>query len=143
MNLVESARLLAYALHVHQKDKSGMAYILHPRRVALALARAGHRPEVVAAAWLHDAVEDTWVTVKRIREAFGDEVATLVSLLTRERGVPAEDYYAAIRTNPDALAIKLADIEDNLLPWRLAALDTETRIRLTEKYSHAREELAK
>jgi (p)ppGpp synthase/HD superfamily hydrolase len=143
MDLVKSASLLALALHYDQKDKAGMAYIMHPRRVAMAMSGAGHSPEVVAAAWLHDAVEDTWVTVERIRAAFGDEVATLVDLLTRQRGVHPVDYYAAIRANPYARAIKLADIEDNMRPWRLTALDAETRTRLTEKYTYALQELAK
>ncbi len=143
MDLVESARLLARALHYDQKDKAGMDYIQHPLRVAMSLEGARYSPEVVAAAWLHDAVEDTWVSVGHIRAAFGDEVAALVGLLTRQRGVSAEDYYAAIRANPYARAIKLADIEDNMHPWRLAALDAETRTRLTEKYTYALQELAK
>lgn len=50
-----------------------------------------------------------------------------------------EYYYACIKDNPDALMIKLADIGDNLQPWRLNYLDEETQKRLREKYARALE----
>lgn len=53
-----------------------------------------------------------------------------------------EYYYATIRENPGALMVKLADIEDNLSPWRLAYLEEATQSRLRKKYSKAREILS-
>lgn len=52
-----------------------------------------------------------------------------------------EYYYACIKHNPDALMIKLADIGDNLQPWRLNYLPKETQVRLREKYRKAYEML--
>lgn len=55
--------------------------------------------------------------------------------------IPTHDefYYQQISRNPGAVQVKLADIEDNLSPWRLAYLSQETQDRLIEKYTKARE----
>lgn len=50
-----------------------------------------------------------------------------------------EFYYYAIKKNPGAVQVKLADIEDNLSPWRLTYLSDETRERLKKKYAKALE----
>ena len=57
-------------------------YIVHPAEVAAIVAEYGGTPEMIAAAWLHDTVEDTGVTSELIRKEFGDEVADLVGWLT-------------------------------------------------------------
>ena len=49
-----------------------------------------------------------------------------------------EEYYAAIRANTHARAVKLADIDDNTADWRVAQLDDATRERLAAKYAKAR-----
>ncbi|WP_241981192.1 hypothetical protein [Cryobacterium algoritolerans] len=64
-------------------------------------------------------------------------VVAAVELLTRTDAVSDADYYAAIRANPIALAVKRADIADNLDPARVARLDVGTRDRLAAKYSRA------
>jgi len=56
--------------------------------------------------------------------------------------VRSRAYYKATRRGPVALAVKLADIHDNLLPWRTAQLDPATRARLESKYARARRILA-
>jgi (p)ppGpp synthase/HD superfamily hydrolase len=106
-------------------------YIDHPKRVA---ARVNGDPEK-AVAWLHDVLEDTDATGKELEElGLPLEVINAVVLLTRSSEVIPEDYYAAIRADQLALAVKLADIADNLNPARLAVLDTKTQERLRRKY---------
>ncbi len=85
MTIVERARVFATAAHaaVGQLRKYTFEpYIVHPREVAGIVAEAGGTPEMIAAAWLHDTVEDTGVTIETIREEFGPEVAELVGWLT-------------------------------------------------------------
>lgn len=137
---VDAARTLATTAHAGQVDKSGAPYIGHPARVAeLVRRRAPHRPEAVAAAWLHDVVEDTPVSLDDLRSAgFGQEVLAAVEALTRHPGEPAEDYYARVLADPLALLVKRADLDDNGAPERLARLEPEVRDRLRAKYAHAR-----
>jgi guanosine-3',5'-bis(diphosphate) 3'-pyrophosphohydrolase len=84
-DLVTRARVFATAAHaaVGQLRKYTFEpYIVHPEEVAGIVAEYGGTPEMIAAAWLHDTVEDTGVTSELIRSEFGDEVATLVGWLT-------------------------------------------------------------
>ena len=133
--LVAVARRLATQNHAGQVDKAGQPYIGHIARVA---DRVSHlEPEVVAAAWLHDIVEDTTVTEADLAAAgIPPAVIEAVVLLTKTGG-PLDAYYARIRQNPLALAVKLADIADNADPARQAQLAPEVRERLTRKYAKA------
>jgi (p)ppGpp synthase/HD superfamily hydrolase len=135
---VAAARAIAYVAHRGQVDKAGAAYIDHPRRVAERLTD----PAQVAAAWLHDVIEDCDVSADDLGAAgIPDEVVEAVVLLTRTPDVPGQDYYAAIRENPIAGAVKLADIADNTDEQRLARLPEETQARLRSKYAAARQAL--
>lgn len=128
------ARALATVLHRNQRDKLGEPYIDHPRRVA---ERVEGRRQAVA--WLHDVVEDCDVPPEVLVSAgVAPDVVEAVRLLTRSDDVSGVDYYAAIRLNADARAVKLADIADNLAPWRTAHLEPEVRERLATKYAKAR-----
>ena len=133
--LVTVARHLASQNHAGQVDKAGQPYIGHIERVA---DRVSHlEPEAVAAAWLHDIIEDTTVTQEDLAAAgIPAPVIEAVVLLTKTGG-PLDDYYARIRQNPLALAVKLADIADNADPARQAQLAPEVRERLTRKYAKA------
>lgn len=89
----------------------------------------------VSAAWLHDVIEDCEISGQELAlQGVPAEVVEVVLLLTRQTDVSTEDYYAAIREHPDALAVKTADIGDNLEPARTALLDPATRARLRKKY---------
>lgn len=135
---VAVARAIAYIAHRGQVDKAGAAYIDHPRRVAERLTEPG----AVAAAWLHDVIEDCGISADDLRQAgIPGDVVEAVALLTRMPDQPSEDYYAAIRTNPVALAVKLADIADNTDEDRLRRLPDETQVRLRAKYDAARQAL--
>ena len=67
------------------------------------------------------------------------EIVTAVELMTRRADVADADYYDRIRQNSAALAVKLADINDNLADWRFRKLDYDTQVRLSNKYFHARQ----
>jgi (p)ppGpp synthase/HD superfamily hydrolase len=85
MNIVERARVFATAAHaaVGQKRKyTGEDYIVHPTEVAGIVRKAGGTDAQIAAAYLHDVVEDTGVTIEQVEAEFGTEVAELVGWLT-------------------------------------------------------------
>jgi (p)ppGpp synthase/HD superfamily hydrolase len=85
MTLPERARVFATAAHaaVAQLRKyTNEPYIVHPTEVVQILKTVDHTDEMIAAAWLHDVVEDTGVTLETVRAEFGQEVADLVGWLT-------------------------------------------------------------
>lgn len=86
MNIVEKARIFATAAHaaVGQKRKyTGEDYIVHPEEVAeLVRTARGYSPAMVAAALLHDLLEDTEVTYALLHQEFGLEIADLVLWLS-------------------------------------------------------------
>jgi (p)ppGpp synthase/HD superfamily hydrolase len=124
MNLVERARVFATAAHaaVGQTRKYTFEpYIVHPAEVAGIVARVPHTPEMLAAAWLHDTVEDTGVTNTDITREFGDTVGELVGWLTdvstsasgnRAARKEIDRSYIAQAT-AEAQTVKLADIISN------------------------------
>lgn len=133
--LVSIARQLAEHHHRGQVDKAGDPYLGHVCRVAEAVVP--QEPEFVAAALLHDILEDTAATPADLAAAgIPDVVVEAVVILTKTGG-PLDDYYARVRTNPIALAVKIADVADNSDPHRLAQLEPEVRDRLTRKYAKA------
>lgn len=135
-DIIHRARQLAEQAHAGQTDKAGEPYIRHVIRVAASVLP--QEPIYIAAAFLHDVVEDSGVTLDDLAaQSFPLEVVTAVGLLTRQKDVPSKEYYGQIRNDPIALAVKLADIADNSDPVRLARLDTPTRERLIIKYRDA------
>ncbi len=139
--VVVVARAIATIAHRGQVDKAGQPYIDHPRRVAERVwDRYTFVPEDVAAAWLHDVLEDTDITRDDLRATgIPWKVIDVVELLTRQDGQQPEEYYELIRGNHSARIVKLADIADNTDPNRLVLLDDETIARLTRKYAKARQ----
>jgi (p)ppGpp synthase/HD superfamily hydrolase len=141
MDNVTKAEAIATAAHSGQFDKLGNDYIDHPRRVAAQFDPAA-QPEAVCVAWLHDVIEDTAVTADDLDGAgFSEAVISAILLLTRRDDVSDELYYARIRADPLARAVKLADINDNTASWRVEQLDPDVRDRLAAKYAHARDAL--
>lgn len=83
MSIVDKAKAFATAAHEGQERKyDGSPYIVHPTAVAKMVASMTDDEEMVAAAYLHDVVEDTPVTGEEIHKLFGDRVAELVYDLT-------------------------------------------------------------
>lgn len=119
--LVTRARVFATAAHaaVGQLRKYTFEpYIVHPEEVAGIVAEYGGSDAMIAAAWLHDTVEDTGVTSELIRKEFGDEVAELVGWLTDvsrlDHGNRAQrkavDRAHTAAAPAEAQTIKLADL---------------------------------
>ncbi len=125
MNIVRKAQVYAMAAHaaVGQKRKyTSEPYIVHPAEVASIVARVpGATEDMVAAAWLHDVVEDTGCTLTDIHIGFGADIATLVGWLTDvsrpEDGNRAKrkamDREHTAEAPAEAQTIKLADLISN------------------------------
>lgn len=121
--VVERAYVMAAHLHSEQTRRSGEPYITHPLAVATILAELGMTPTTLAAALLHDTVEDTAYSLERLQEDFGDEVARLVDGVTKLDKVRYGEASAAetVRKMVVAMArdirvlvIKLADRLHNM-----------------------------
>ena len=153
--LADCVRLAEFA-HFHQRDKAGDEYIRHPKRVLESVQAQGARPYVQMAAVLHDVTEDTPFTPEMLLALGVPEAAVeIVKLVDRgysrnlyeaalgtteglPLGVTADVfYYTEIKKNHGAVQVKLADIGDNLQPWRLSYLPDETQERLRAKYAKA------
>lgn len=88
VSLVEKAYFIAKKAHEGQFRFSGEPYIIHPISVAIILYNLGMDGESMAAALLHDVVEDTDMTKENIQEEFGEDVANLVEGVTKLGKVP-------------------------------------------------------
>jgi len=136
MTIVDLASAIADRAHAGQVDKAGKPYIGHVRRVAGYVDRQDLN--AVAAALLHDVLEDTPVTAQDLAAAgIPSEVVAAVVLVTRRPEQSSEKYYAAIRGCPLAREVKLADLADNTDPRRQDLLESAHRNRLIGKYNAA------
>jgi GTP diphosphokinase / guanosine-3',5'-bis(diphosphate) 3'-diphosphatase len=86
--LIERAYHFSELAHDGKRRKSGEPYIIHPLRVTIILAEMQLDPETLAAALLHDVVEDTPVSVEDLEKEFGPRVATLVEGVTKLSRIP-------------------------------------------------------
>ena len=123
---------LAYAAHHGQYDKGGVPYIFHP----IHLAESMDDEISTCVALLHDTVEDTAVTLEQLAAEFPKEVVDAVALLTHADGVEYFDYVRAIKANPVAVQVKLADLSHNGDPKRICNQGNQERRRT--KYATAR-----
>lgn len=108
--------------HTGQVRKyTGEPYYLHPGAVAQIVKGVPHTPAMIAAAWMHDTLEDTDATEAEMRSEFGDEITDLVLWLTdvskpqdgkREVRKRIDREHTA-KAPPAAKTIKLADLIDN------------------------------
>ncbi|MCD1126655.1 HD domain-containing protein [Jinshanibacter sp. LJY008] len=122
--LERRARVFATQAHteINQRRKyTNAPYIVHPAAVVELVRSVPHTQEMIAAAWLHDTVEDTMVSLKDIEQYFGHRVANYVEMLTKvSRSTDGDrkarfhlDLMHTARACPEAKTIKLADIIDN------------------------------
>lgn len=136
VGLVERAFVAAENAHRGQLRKSGDPYITHPVAVAEILVEFGLDPATIAAALLHDTVEDTGYTSTRLRADFGDEVANLVEGVTKldrlTYGPTAEaetvrKMVVAMAKDIRVLVIKLADRLHNARTWQFVEPESSAR----------------
>ena len=83
MDMIEKAYRMANEAHKDARRRSGEPYICHPLAVARLVLDLGMDTESIAAALLHDVVEDTPITIDEVKSAFGAEVALLVDGVTK------------------------------------------------------------
>ncbi len=136
------ARALAKASTEHagqvRNGSGGLPYIEHPRMVAATLAEYGYADEILAAALLHDVVEDSDTTVEDLRAEFGDGIADTVSALSDDQSIESyrarKDEHRArvVDSGDDALAIYAADKLANMTTLH-AAIATEG-MRVADEY---------
>lgn len=113
--------------HAEQKRKyTEESYIEHPKRVAERVRTVPHSEEMICAAYLHDVVEDTPVSIEEIEGKFGKKIAGLVHELTDEymkgkyphlnrRRRKEKEVLRQAKMSPEAKTIKLADVIDNTM----------------------------
>ncbi len=123
-SLEEQARRYATQAHAdagQRRKYTDEPYIVHPAAVAELVRSVSDDEAMIAAAWLHDTVEDTASTLQDIKEHFGARVAHLVDMLTDSAQPQAKNRTArklahfrhTAEASPEAQTIKLADIIDN------------------------------
>lgn len=123
-DLEEAARALATRAHaaIDQRRKyTNDPYIVHPAAVVELVRSVPHTEEQIAAAWLHDTVEDAGVTLSNIVDHCGYEVAALVEMLTDvsrpEDGNRAKrkaiDLAHTAKCSAEAATVKIADLISN------------------------------
>ena len=135
---IQAAFQFARKAHEGQTRKSGEPYIIHPVAVARIVAEELQLgPNTVIAAFLHDVVEDTPVTLDEIREQFGDEVAFLVGVVTKKKKTNYEtskqvDNYKqmldSVHYDIRAILLKLADRIHNMRTLESMRPDEQMKI---------------
>jgi GTP pyrophosphokinase len=134
--LIERAYRTADKFHDGQKRKSGEDYITHPLAVARILADLGSGPATIAAALLHDTVEDTEYSIEQLRVDFSEEVALLVDGVTKLDRMKFGDIaqaetmrkmVVAMSRDVRVLVIKLADRLHNARTWGFVDPDSARR----------------
>ncbi len=147
MQRVRDAYALAAEAHKEQRRKTGEPYIIHPIAVARIVAEElelGANP--VIAAFLHDVLEDTDYTIEEIRERFGDDVAFLVGVVTKqkkdkyEKSKQVDNYrqiLASVQYDVRAILIKLADRLHNMRTLDSMRPDKQMKIAGETDYFYA------
>ena len=124
-DLIEDAYEVARDAHRDQVRRSGDPYIAHPLGVAMILSDLGLDDITLAGALLHDAVEDTSVTLDDLRERFGPDVAAIVDGVTKldrlefdsreeQQAATMRKMLVAMAKDVRVLLIKLADRLHNM-----------------------------
>lgn len=127
-DLVKDALETARRAHAGQlrRGSDGLPYIDHPLAVAERLVKHRHGDEVLAAALLHDVVENSEIEAAEVRERFGEKVAELVEALTEDETIPSyeerkeEHRWRVAKAGPAAMAIFAADKLTNVAMLREA-----------------------
>ncbi len=125
--------------HASQYDKGGMPYILHPLKVMHYLK--SDDLELMSIAVMHDLIEDTNRTFAELESmGFTPRVVQGVKLLTKMPGQTLDEYMNGIKSNTDAIRVKMADLRHNSDIRRLKGV-TEKDIARIEKYQKMYAEL--
>ena len=131
----KKAMCLCFKAHRDQTDKVGVPYVFHPFHLAEQMTDE----KTTVAALLHDVVEDTGYTFEDLAQmGFDADVIAALRLLTHDPALPYMDYVAALKPNPIARAVKLADLAHNSDLTRFAPCEIdEWALKRQEKYQKA------
>jgi len=136
LSLIERAYVTAERAHRGQKRRSGDPYITHPVAVATILAELGMTESTIAAALLHDTVEDTDYSLQQLTAEYGDEIAMMVDGVTKLDKVKFGDaaqaetvrkMVVAMSRDIRVLVIKLADRLHNARTWKYVSSSSAGR----------------
>ncbi len=126
-DLLNKAIEIAELAHDGQIDKANKPYISHPLRVMNAVETVEEK--IVAV--LHDAVEDTDLTLEDLRVAgFSDVIIEAIDAITKREGEKLNDYLRRVMDNEIALRVKIADMTDNMDISRISNPTEKDRERI-------------
>ena len=111
---IKRAIKFATKKHKGQKRIGGNDYITHPIAVFKMVKEQGYNEDYQITALFHDLLEDTDATEEEILKYGSPEILESVKLLTKEKGYDMAEYISAIKQNPIAFAVKVADRLHNL-----------------------------
>lgn len=135
--LTKKALQFMFEAHKDQKDKGGMPYVFHPYAVAEQMTDE----LTTVTALLHDVAEDTDYTIEDLERAgFPKRVCQALELLCHRKEVSYEDYIEAIKADPIAVKVKLADLAVNSDLTRLSEVGPKELAR-QKKYEKAKTSL--
>lgn len=133
MNIVDKALEIAIKAHKGQRDLAGVDYIEHPK----AVANLVNSDEEKAVAYLHDVLEDTYITEKDLLQmGIPNNIVLAVKVLTKEKNEPYTKYIERVKENKLASTVKIADLQHNMNLSRIANPSKRDYERL-EKYKRA------
>ena len=131
--------VIATNAHAGQFDKSGMPYILHPLKVMHYLKSEDEELQCIALG--HDLFEDTGVTgLQLAKDGFSARVIEGIKALTKMPGEDFTEYKVKVKSNVDAIKVKMADLRHNSDIRRLKGV-TDKDIKRTIKYMEFYEDL--
>ncbi len=139
--MIERAFLMGKQAHEGQTRKSGEPYFTHPIAVAVILAHLGGDCDTIVAGLLHDAVEDTILTLADVERAFGPSIATLIDGVTKLDSKDMEDLphldrqietlrkmFTLMQQDVRIMVIKLADRLHNMQTIRFRSPKNQQRV---------------
>lgn len=147
MELITRATIFAAKAHDGARRKgSGMPYILHPMEAACIVSAMTKRSDLIAAALLHDVLEDTPVTYEELKEEFGEKIADIVRMETEDKSkswherkertinqLPLRDDGVKMVTLGD----KLSNMRATYFDYKIIGDQIWQRFHVTEKKLHA------